>query len=157
MNNRGFVSLLAIFTIPPMVLMSFLAAGSYIYIDFFGLSEQTFGYAFAFNALCASFGPSIYIKLSQKVAVEKIITTCFLTLMLCGVLTYNLAHLSPFIFAFIAATAIIMVIIIRVPGVNLMLNQKRTIRHRQWLLFSFFYDGGSIRYDLGYIKASGSD
>ena len=138
MNNRGFLSLLAIFTIPPMVLMSFLAAGSYIYIDFFGLSEQMFGYAFAFNALCASFGPSIYIKLSEKIAVDKIITTCFLILILCGVLTYNLAHLSPFIFAFIAAPATIMVIITRVPGVNLMLNQQKSDTGSAVAIIQFF-------------------
>ncbi len=45
-------------------LMGFLAAGSYIYINDFGLTEQQFSYAFAFNALCASFGPTLYMKLS---------------------------------------------------------------------------------------------
>lgn len=123
MKNRGFLTLLATFSIPPMALMAFLASGSYIYIDTFGLSEEMFSYAFAFNAFCASFAPSIYIKLSQKFSVEKIITLCLLFLMVCGVLTYNIAHLSPFIFAFIAAPATMMVIIIRVPGINLMLNQ----------------------------------
>lgn len=124
MKNRGFLTLLATFSIPPMALMAFLASGSYIYIDTFGLSEEMFSYAFAFNAFCASFAPSIYIKLSQKISVEKIITLCLLFLMLCGILTYNIAHLSPFIFAFIAAPATMMVIIIRVPGINLMLNQQ---------------------------------
>lgn len=124
MNNRGFLTLLATFSIPPMALMAFLASGSYIYIDTFGLSEEMFSYAFAFNAFCASFAPSIYIKLSQKFSVEKIITLCLLFLMVCGVLTYNIAHLSPFIFAFIAAPTTMMVIIIRVPGINLMLNQQ---------------------------------
>ncbi|MGO2076620.1 MAG: Bcr/CflA family efflux MFS transporter [Pseudoalteromonas sp.] len=45
-QNPRLLSLLVIFTIPPMTLMAFLAAGSYIYIDGFGLSEQTFSYAF---------------------------------------------------------------------------------------------------------------
>ncbi|MGB1278520.1 MAG: Bcr/CflA family efflux MFS transporter, partial [Vibrio cyclitrophicus] len=36
MKNRSFVKLLVIFSIIPMALMGFLAAGSYIYIDHFG-------------------------------------------------------------------------------------------------------------------------
>ncbi|WP_024612380.1 multidrug effflux MFS transporter [Pseudoalteromonas sp. TB64] len=123
-KNPHFLSLLAIFTIPPMTLMAFLAAGSYIYIDGFGLSEQTFSYAFAANAFCASFGPSIYMKLSQKISVKKIITICFILLMLCGVLTLTFGHLSPWIFASIAAPATLMVIVTRVPGTNLMLDQQ---------------------------------
>ncbi|GGP57913.1 multidrug effflux MFS transporter [Shewanella saliphila] len=123
-NNPKFISLLLIFTLPPMTLMSFLAAGSYIYIDGFGLSEQTFSYAFAFNALFASFGPTIYIKLSNRVKVSNIISVCYLILMLIGVLTYNIGHLSPWLFACLAAPATLMVIVTRVPGINLMLEQQ---------------------------------
>lgn len=123
-NNPRFISLLLIFTLPPMTLMSFLAAGSYIYIDGFGLSEQTFSYAFAFNAFFASFGPSIYIKLSNRVKVSNIISVCYLILMLIGILTYNIGHLSPWLFACLAAPATLMVIVTRVPGINLMLEQQ---------------------------------
>ncbi|GGP44415.1 Bcr/CflA family drug resistance efflux transporter [Shewanella algicola] len=123
-NNPRFISLLLIFTLPPMTLMSFLAAGSYIYIDGFGLSEQTFSYAFAFNAFFASFGPTIYIKLSNRVKVSNIISVCYLILMFIGVLTYNIGHLSPWLFACLAAPATLMVIVTRVPGINLMLEQQ---------------------------------
>ncbi|MCT8986466.1 hypothetical protein [Shewanella phaeophyticola] len=123
-NNPRFISLLLIFTLPPMTLMSFLAAGSYIYIDGFGLSEQTFSYAFAFNAFFASFDPSIYIKLSNRVKVSNIISVCYFILMLIGILTYNIGHLSPWLFACLAAPATLMVIVTRVPGINLMLEQQ---------------------------------
>lgn len=137
-QNPRLLSLLVIFTIPPMTLMAFLAAGSYIYIDGFGLSEQTFSYAFAANALCASFGPSIYMKLSQTISVKKIITTCFILLTLCGVLTLNIGHLSPWIFAAIAAPATLMVIITRVPGTNLMLEQQTTDTGSAVAVIQFF-------------------
>jgi DHA1 family bicyclomycin/chloramphenicol resistance-like MFS transporter len=123
-KNPGFISLLVIFTIPPMALMAFLAAGAYIYIDGFGLSEQMFSYAFVFNALFASIAPIIYIKLSKKIAVEKIISTCFILLMLCGLLTYTIGHVSPYVFALLAAPATVMVMTTRIPGANLMLNQQ---------------------------------
>lgn len=124
LKNPRFISLLCIFSILPMSLMAFLAAGAYIYIDGFGLSEEVFSYAFAFNALCASFGPRIYIRLSKRVAVQRIITACFLVLTLCGVLTYTIGHLSPWIFALILGPASLIGLITRVPGINLMLDQQ---------------------------------
>jgi len=126
LKNTHFVSLLAIFSIVPMALMSFLAAGSYIYINDFGLTEQEFSYAFSFNAFFASFGPTIYIKLSKYMSVERIISGCFALLMVCGVLTYTVGQLSPWIFAFIAAPATLCVIAMRIPATNLMLDQQDT-------------------------------
>ncbi|WP_413283417.1 multidrug effflux MFS transporter [Vibrio sp. MA40-2] len=124
LKNPRFLSLLAIFSIAPMAMMAFLAAGSYIYIDGFGLTEQQFSYAFAFNALFASFGPRIYIKISQTIAIPSIISACFALLTVCGILTYTIGDLSPWVFAFIAAPATLTVITNRVPGTNLMLNQQ---------------------------------
>ncbi|PMM43251.1 multidrug effflux MFS transporter [Vibrio splendidus] len=124
MKNRSFVKLLVIFSIIPMALMGFLAAGSYIYIDHFGLTEQQFSYAFAFNALCASFGPTIYMKLSYRMPVQKVISGCFALLALAGIFTLTIGDLSPWFFMFIAAPATLMAIIMRVPGTNLMLNQQ---------------------------------
>ncbi len=124
MKNRSFVKLLVVFSIIPMALMGFLAAGSYIYIDHFGLTEQQFSYAFAFNALCASFGPTIYMKLSYRMPVQKVISGCFVLLALAGIFTLTIGDLSPWFFMFIAAPATLMAIIMRVPGTNLMLNQQ---------------------------------
>lgn len=124
MKNRSFIKLLVIFSITPMALMGFLAAGSYIYINDFGLTEQQFSYAFAFNALCASFGPTLYMKLSYRVSVQKVISACFALLAIAGIFTLTVGGLSPWFFMFIAAPATLMVIIMRVPGTNLMLNQQ---------------------------------
>ncbi len=123
-KNSHFLILLLIFSITPIAMMAFLAAGSYIYIDYFGLSEQQFSYAFAFNALCASFGPTLYIRLSRRIAVSKIINCSFALLTIAGVLTLTLGHFSPFALAVVAACATLMVIMVRVPGMNLMLDQQ---------------------------------
>ena len=123
LKNPQFISLLAIFSIVPMALMAFLAAGSYIYINDFGLTEQEFSYAFAFNAFFASFGPVIYIKLSKVINVQKIITGCFLLLTVCGCVTYTYGYTSPWLFAFLAGPATLSVIMMRIPGTNLMLDQ----------------------------------
>ncbi|PML02960.1 multidrug effflux MFS transporter [Vibrio lentus] len=138
MKNRSFVKLLVIFSITPMALMGFLAAGSYIYINDFGLTEQQFSYAFAFNALCASFGPTLYMKLSYRVSVQKVISGCFALLAIAGIFTLTVGGLSPWFFMFIAAPATLMVIIMRVPGTNLMLNQQDQDTGSAVALIQFF-------------------
>ncbi|MGR5303607.1 multidrug effflux MFS transporter [Vibrio mediterranei] len=138
MTNPRFVMLLCIFSIAPMALMAFLAAGSYIYINGFGLTEQEFSYYFAFNAMCASLGPSIYMKLSRHISVQKVITLCFLTLALMGVLTLSIGSTAPWVFALIAAPATLMVIMMRVPGTNLMLDQQDKDTGSAVALIQFF-------------------
>ncbi|MEZ8697542.1 multidrug effflux MFS transporter [Vibrio lentus] len=138
MKNRSFIKLLVIFSITPMALMGFLAAGSYIYINDFGLTEQQFSYAFAFNALCASFGPTLYMKLSYRVSVQKVISGCFALLAIAGIFTLTVGGLSPWFFMFIAAPATLMVIIMRVPGTNLMLNQQDQDTGSAVALIQFF-------------------
>ena len=138
MKNRSFVKLLVIFSIIPMALMGFLAAGSYIYINHFGLTEQQFSYAFAFNAFCASFGPTIYMKLSYRMSVQKVISGCFALLAIAGIFTLSIGDLSPWFFMFIAAPATLMAIIMRVPGTNLMLNQQDQDTGSAVALIQFF-------------------
>ncbi|MEZ9247394.1 multidrug effflux MFS transporter [Vibrio lentus] len=138
MKNRSFIKLLVIFSITPMALMGFLAAGSYIYINDFGLTEQQFSYAFAFNALCASFGPTLYMKLSYRVSVQKVISACFALLAIAGIFTLTVGGLSPWFFMLIAAPATLMVIIMRVPGTNLMLNQQDQDTGSAVALIQFF-------------------
>lgn len=124
LKNPNFIVLLSIFSLPPMALMAFLAAGAYIYIDEFGLTAQEFSYAFAFNALCSSFGPTIYMKLSKRVPVQKIISICFFIITICGMLIYMAGEFSSWLFAFVIASATLAAIAMRVPGINLMLNQQ---------------------------------
>ncbi|MFC5080517.1 Bicyclomycin resistance protein [Vibrio thalassae] len=138
MTNPRFVMLLCIFSIAPMALMAFLAAGSYIYINGFGLTEQEFSYYFAFNAMCASLGPAIYMKLSRHISVQKVITLCFCILAMIGVLTLTIGSTAPWVFALIAAPATLMVIMMRVPGTNLMLDQQDKDTGSAVALIQFF-------------------
>ena len=124
-KNPHFLSLLIIFSITPMALMAFLASGSYIYVNGFGFTEQQFSYAFSFNALFAFFGPTIYMQVSKRIHVQSIITFFYAVLIVCGVLTYTIGHLSPWIFALVVGPATLAVIATRVPGTNLMLDQQK--------------------------------
>jgi DHA1 family bicyclomycin/chloramphenicol resistance-like MFS transporter len=123
LKNPRFIQLLGVFSITPMALMAFLAASSYIYIDRFGFTEQQFGYTFAFNACVASVGPSLYILLSKHISRKTIISLCFGLLTLSGTFTFLYGSVSPWLFMILVGLATLSIIAMRVPGMNLMLDQ----------------------------------
>jgi len=122
--NPRFAFLLLIFSAAPMCLMAFIGISSYVYVDGFGMSEQMFSFIFAFNAVCAMVGPTLYLRLSRVIPVQTIILSCFGIMILGGIAMLFFGALSPFIFAAIAAFMTISVIVVRVPGANLLLDQQ---------------------------------
>ncbi|MFA0502660.1 MFS transporter, partial [Vibrio sp. 10N.222.46.A1] len=124
LKNPRFLLLLAVFSLTPMSMMAFVAAGPYIYVEHFNFSEQEFSYIFALNALFASFGPRAYIKITQYWPAKRIISFCFMLLILCGVLTFSLGEASAWLFAPLIGLATLATITTRVPGTNLMLEQQ---------------------------------
>lgn len=146
LKNPGFSLLLGIFSMVPMAMMAFLAASSFVYISGFGLSEQKFSFFFAFNALFAMIGPMIYLRVSKYISPQAIISACFALLMCCGIVVGTLGHLSPWLFAIAVASATLAVITMRVPGVNLMLDQQEHDTGSASALINFF---GMIMGSLG--------
>ena len=138
LKNPGFSFLLVIFSLIPIAMMAFLAASSFVYISGFGFSEQKFSFFFAFNALFALLGPTIYIRVSKHISPRVIISACFVVLMCCGLVVATLGHLSPYLFAFAVGLATLAVITMRVPGANLMLNQQEHDTGSASALINFF-------------------
>ncbi|MBU0778505.1 MAG: Bcr/CflA family efflux MFS transporter [Alphaproteobacteria bacterium] len=122
--NPKFSYLLLIFSLVPMCLMSFLGVAAYVYVDGFGMSEQRFSFIFAFNAACAVFGPVLYLRISRALRVETIIQACFCAIVFAGLAMLVVGSVSPWIFATIAAFNTVAVIVVRVPGANLLLDQQ---------------------------------
>jgi len=138
LKNPGFLSLLGIFSIVPIAMMAFLASASFVYISGFRLNEQEFSFIFAFNALFAMLGPMLFIRLSKRFSAKTIISVCFFLLMCCGLVVSTFGHLSPWLFAFAVGPATLAVITMRVPGVNLMLEQQDRDAGSASALISFF-------------------
>ncbi|WP_417272187.1 Bcr/CflA family efflux MFS transporter [Celeribacter halophilus] len=124
LKNPHFAYLLLLFSLVPMCLTAFLGSAAYVYIDGFGMSEQTFSFIFAFNAVCAAFGPTLYLRLSRRLPVQSIVLGCFLVVIVTGAMMLSVGGLSPWMFAALAAMTTIAVIIVRVPGANLLLDQQ---------------------------------
>lgn len=138
MKNPGFSSLLVIFSITAMPMMAFIAASSYVYIQGFGLNEQTFSFFFAANAVCAMIGPIIYLTLSRWVSPSAIITACYAGLMLSGAMVMALGHFSPYYFALTVMPATLSATVMRPPSANLMLEQQQGDTGSASSLINFF-------------------
>lgn len=124
LKNPGFTSLLAVFSILGISTMAFIASSSYIYIDGFGLSEQTYSYYFALNAMGLIAGPMLYLQLSKRFSRRSIISSCFLVVALSGVLITLLGNFRPWLFALTLLPSSLAGSCVRPPGTNLMLEQQ---------------------------------
>jgi len=138
LKNPHFASLLGIFSLAPMAMLSFLSVASYIYIGEFGMTAQEFSFIFAFNALFALIGPTLYIKVSTYVSVQNIVSCCFALMMCCGLVVFTFGYLSPWLFALTVAPVTVTVIVMRVPGANLMLDQQQKDTGSAAALIQFF-------------------
>lgn len=122
-KNRGFVSLLVTFSMMGIPSMAFVSASSYIYVDGFGLDEQTYSWYFAANALFLVICPLLYIKVSRYVKSGSLITLSYVVSGLSGLLICILGGMKPWLFAASLLPATIAGSIIRPPSSNLMLEQ----------------------------------
>ncbi|SFG85030.1 MFS transporter, DHA1 family, bicyclomycin/chloramphenicol resistance protein [Desulfotomaculum arcticum] len=126
LKNPGFTSLLILFSVISIPFMAYIASSSYIYVNEFGLSEQSFSYYFAVNALFLLFGPIIYMKLSRRFKRNSIIIFCFTMMTVGGLLICGLGTIKPWVFAVTLLPATIAGSIIRPPSAVLMLEQQQT-------------------------------
>lgn len=76
-KNKKFLGLLAIVALQSTVFMGYIAVSSYIYIDFFNLSETGFSIYFAINAAVLMLGPILSIRLGDKFSLSNIYTVGF--------------------------------------------------------------------------------
>jgi DHA1 family bicyclomycin/chloramphenicol resistance-like MFS transporter len=124
LKNPGFASLLLTFSLVPMAMMAFIAASSYIYIQYFGSSEESFSLYFALNAVFAMIGPLIYMKLSNRFQSQIVIFVCFLTIAASGALVILVGYAHPALFALSVIPATTAGSLARPPTANLMLQQQ---------------------------------
>ncbi len=122
-KNKGFTSLLLTFSMMSIPSMAFISASSYIYVDGFGLDEQTYSLYFAANAFFLVLGPLLYIRISRSIKSGSLITTSYVISGLSGLLICFLGNVSPWLFAVSLLPATIAGSIIRPPSSNLMLEQ----------------------------------
>jgi len=107
-RNKSFVLFLAVAACFAFSYMAYIALGSYIYIDIFGLNEQQYSFYFAVNSLFLAIGPVLYIRLIAKIKPWSF-AFLFISLgILAGILILLIGQISPlcFMIAFLPLTLV---------------------------------------------------
>ena len=123
-KNPRFSVLLLVFSIPSMPMMAYITMSSYIYIDGFKLSDQVYSLFYSCTGLFLVIGPILYIKLSKKFKDAKIITTCFILVILSGIALQLFGYKTQYTFVLTIIPAMLFGNMLRPPGTNLMLLQQ---------------------------------
>lgn len=99
-KKKAFMTFLILTALIYTIYMAFIAVSSYIYIDWFGLSETQYSLFFAFNSLILMLGPNVYIRVKDKIKPKKIVLFSLCTVLAAGIVTFFIGKISPFIFFF---------------------------------------------------------
>ena len=104
--------------------MGYIAVCSYVYIDFFGLSETSYSYYFAFNSAAAILGPILYVKAVRRFTPRPMMNVCLIVTALCGVLLLVFGSLLPLAFMLCFLPFTIIESALRPMSTALLLNQQ---------------------------------
>ncbi|EIW19756.1 MULTISPECIES: Bcr/CflA family efflux MFS transporter [Pelosinus] len=97
-QNKSFFFPAVIFALSAFPFMGYIAVSSYIYIDYFGLSQQAYSYFFAINAFISIAGPIIYVRYLRNFNKNAIAAGAFVLSIVSGILVMTIGSLSPVIF-----------------------------------------------------------
>ncbi len=77
--------------------MGYVACASYIYVDFFGTTEQVYSYFFAATAAISALGPFIYLWLSRWISKRQSTTMSVVAFVLVGIILIFTGSMSVWI------------------------------------------------------------
>ncbi|MEY8001297.1 multidrug effflux MFS transporter [Clostridium sp. Mt-5] len=124
-KNKGFIIPTLIFSLSSLPFMGYIAISSYIYVDYFRLTEQAYSYFFAANALVSIMGPVIYVKYLSTLKKNTFAMVCFLLSVLSGILVMIIGRLSPVFFVLSFMITSLMGTAIRPFSTNVLLDQQK--------------------------------
>jgi len=124
-KNKSFFIPTVIFSLNAVPFMGYIAISSYIYVDYFRLSEQVYSYFFAANALISILGPFIYVRLLSNISKKAFPIGCFTFAVFSGVLVMSVGTLSPIIFLISFMIMSLTCTAIRPFSTNLLFEQQK--------------------------------
>lgn len=125
-KNVGFTGVLTVFSLLAAPYMAYVAVSSYVYVQYFGLSEQVYSYFFATNSFFAVVGPFLYMKLIGIVSPRQFTYGCFIFTVVAAAALLTVGSISPwwFLIAFLPVT--IMESAARPFSTAILLDQQKT-------------------------------
>lgn len=97
-KNTGFSLFLLTVGVLSAPYMAYISVCSYIYIDFFSLSETTYSYFFAVNSAAAILGPVAYLRLNARIGAKSFMNIAVILSLVCGLLLIFFGSIAPLMF-----------------------------------------------------------
>lgn len=97
-RNVSFIVPCLLFSLYNLAFMGYISMSSYIYVEYFGLSEQNYSYFFAANAALSMVGPMAYVKFFSDVNKKKFAAVCFALYAVCGAAIVLVGGVHPVLF-----------------------------------------------------------
>lgn len=124
LKNKPFMTFLVSMGGTAIIYMAFLAVSSYIYIEWFKLSETEYSFFFAANSLLLIVGPNVYLKVRNRFTSAQIIQFTFALLVLAGILIIFVGKYSPYLFLLTFFPVTFSNSFLRAFASNILLGQK---------------------------------
>lgn len=124
-QNKSFLWIVLIYSVILIPFYSYINMSSYIFVDFFGCSEQMYSYYYAAVALLAMLGPYLYIRFMGNADKNVLTYVCFGVCVLAGVGIVVVGQQSPLVFSVMMFLFYIATNILRPFSTNLILEQQK--------------------------------
>ena len=123
-KNPGFSLFLLSVGVLSAPYMAYISVCSYIYIDFFALSETTYSYYFAINSAASILGPLLYLKVTKRVGGVSFMNTAIIISIICGFMLVFFGSVAPIIFLLCFIPFTVMESAVRPFSTAILLNQQ---------------------------------
>lgn len=124
-RNKSFRWIVLIYSVILIPYYAYINMSSYIFVDFFGCSEQVYSYYYAAIALLSMLGPYLYIRFMDGVNKNMLSYVGFGICMCAGAAMVVRGAMTPFLFAFLMFLFYITTNILRPFSTNLVLEQQQ--------------------------------
>lgn len=121
LKNKQFIMVLMVMSLFNLMFMAYVAAGSYIYVDSFGQTQQVFTYFFAATAAIASLGPVAFQKFGKNVDLNKFTYLLIVVSGISGICLITIGHLSVWLFVVLCIVFCATTMTMRPYTINMML------------------------------------
>lgn len=125
MKNHSFVWIVLVYSIILVPFYAYINMSSYIFVDFFGCSEQVYSYYYAAICLLSMIGPYLYIRFMNDTDKNLLSYVCFACCIAAGVGIVVWGTRTPVIFSFMMFVFYIATNILRPFSTNLILEQQK--------------------------------
>lgn len=123
-KNPGFMVFLLVTSALDLCFMAYIASASYIYMDYFGLSEMGYSLFFSAAALVTMAGPFIFSAASHRVSVRAFTTAVYVIALIGGAYLVLLGSMN--VVAFLVGSLVVPMIqsAVRPYSTNILLDQQ---------------------------------